>query len=50
MTAIIAAVFVAGSTNGWLFWNTDANRTTPDESVRLLGVNTLAGFQVGDLT
>ena len=38
------AVFVAGTTNGYLFWNTAGAATTPDQSVRLDGVNTIAAF------
>jgi Ca2+-binding RTX toxin-like protein len=45
-----SAVFVAGSANGWLFWNTDSNHTTIEEGARLNGVTTLAGFQVTDLS
>ncbi len=38
------AVFVAGTTNGYLFWNTAASATAPDQSVRLDGVNNIAAF------
>ena len=45
-----SAVFVAGMADGYLFWSTDANHTTIEAGIRLAGVNTLAGFQVTDLT
>jgi len=43
------AVFVAGPNDGWLFWSTDADRTTIEEAARLVGVNNLSGFAFGDL-
>ncbi|MDB5431398.1 MAG: hypothetical protein JWP35_2514 [Caulobacter sp.] len=30
-----SVVFVAGKTDGWVFWNTDSNFTTPDQAVML---------------
>jgi Ca2+-binding RTX toxin-like protein len=42
-------VFVAGSADGWLFWNTDGNRTTIEESARLVGLNSVNAFAHGDL-
>jgi Ca2+-binding RTX toxin-like protein len=42
-------VFVAGSADGWLFWNTDADRTTIEESARLIGQNSVNSFAHGDL-
>lgn len=44
-----SAVFVAGVTNGWLFWNTDSNPQTPDQSVRLDGFNSVSAFQSTDV-
>ena len=44
-----SAVFVAGSTYGWLLWNTDSNPHTPDEAVRLVGQNNVASFGKTDL-
>jgi serralysin len=46
----VQAVFVAGSTNGWLFWNTDGNLATAEQGVLLLGRNNLNDFAFGDLT
>jgi len=43
------AVFVAGSSNGWLFWNTDATPGTAEEAVALTGRTSLNDFAVGDL-
>jgi len=42
-------VFVAGSTDGWLLWNTDADPRTPDQAVRLVGQNSVAAFDRTDL-
>jgi Ca2+-binding RTX toxin-like protein len=46
----VRAVFVAGSSNGWLFWNTDGNLATAEQAVLLLGRNNLTDFAFGDLT
>ena len=43
------AVFVAGSVDGWLLWNTDADPHTPDQAVRLVGQNNVADFARTDL-
>ncbi len=43
------AVFVAGSTDGWLFWSSDANTMTIEGAVRLTGLNSLAAFSQADL-
>jgi Ca2+-binding RTX toxin-like protein len=43
------AVFVAGSTDGWLFWNTDSNAQTPEQAVRLTGLNNTAAFDRTDI-
>ena len=45
----VKAVFVAGSSNGWLFWNTDATPGTAEEAVALTGRTSLNDFAVGDL-
>ena len=45
----VKAVFVAGTTNGWLFWNTDATPGTAEEAALLVGRNSLNDFAVGDL-
>jgi len=45
----VKAVFVAGSSNGWLFWNTDATSGTAEEAVALTGRTSLNDFAVGDL-
>jgi len=45
----VQAVFAAGSTNGWLFWNTDATAGTAEEAVTLTGRTNLNDFGVGDL-
>ncbi|WP_369408267.1 beta strand repeat-containing protein [Reyranella humidisoli] len=42
-------VFVASLTNGWLFWNTDADATTAEQAVRLDGLNSTALFAYEDL-
>ena len=44
----VKAVFVAGSADGWLFWDTNGDHT-PDEALRLVGLKTLAAFAAGDL-
>jgi len=49
MVGGVKAVFVAGSANGWLFWNTDADLRIPEEGVRLTGLNSTAAFQLNDL-
>ena len=46
--ATVKAVFVAGSADGWLFWDTNADHT-PDESIRLVGLNSLTAFAATDL-
>ena len=43
-----SVVFVAGSTDGWLLWNTDSNPNTPDQAVRMVGQNSLAAFGRAD--
>ncbi|MCW5733672.1 MAG: matrixin family metalloprotease [Enhydrobacter sp.] len=45
----VEAVFVAGNTKGWLFWNTDATAGTAEEAVLLAGRNNLNDFASGDL-
>ena len=45
----VNAVFVAGSSNGWLFWNTDSMAGTAEEAVLLSGRNNLNDFAVGDV-
>jgi Ca2+-binding RTX toxin-like protein len=49
MVGGVKAVFVAGSANGWLFWNTDATPGTAEEAVLLAGMNSLSAFALGDL-
>ena len=44
-----SVVFVAGSTDGWLLWNTDGDLHTPEQAVRLVGQNSLAAFDRTDL-
>ena len=44
-----SVVFVAGSTDGWLLWNTDSDMHTPDQAVRLVGQNSLAVLDRVDL-
>ncbi|MCW5736693.1 MAG: VCBS domain-containing protein, partial [Enhydrobacter sp.] len=44
-----SVVFVAGATDGWLFWNTDANLTNHEQAARMVGLNNLGAFQHGDL-
>ena len=41
--------FVADGTNGWLFWNTDADLHTAEEAVLLTGLGRIDQFQWGDL-
>ncbi|MCW5736793.1 MAG: VCBS domain-containing protein [Enhydrobacter sp.] len=45
-----SVVFVAGATDGWLFWNTDANLQTHEQAARLVGLNNVNAFQHGDLS
>lgn len=45
----VKVVFVAGSANGWLFWNTDATRGTAEEAIALTGRTSLGAFAVTDL-
>ena len=45
----VKAVFVAATSNGWLFWNTDATPGTAEEAAFLAGRNSLNDFAVGDL-
>ncbi|TDR94850.1 M10 family metallopeptidase [Enterovirga rhinocerotis] len=49
MTGGVKAVFVAGTTDGWLFWSTNGSDGTADEAVRLMGLNSIAGFDRADL-
>jgi Ca2+-binding RTX toxin-like protein len=49
MTGTVQAVFVAATTNGWLFWNTDANPATAEEAIMLTGKNNVTSFAHGDL-
>ena len=42
-------VFVAGSTDGWLLWNTDRDKHTAEQAVRMVGQNSLAAFDRTDL-
>jgi Ca2+-binding RTX toxin-like protein len=44
------AVFVAGLSDGWLFWSSDGASGTADEAILLTGRNSLSGFAAGDLT
>jgi len=44
-----SVVFVAGSTDGWLLWNTDSNLHTAEQAVRMVGQNSLAAFDRTDL-
>jgi len=50
MSSTVQAVFVASATNGWLFWNTDANPVTAEQAVVMYGRNSLASFGAGDLS
>jgi Ca2+-binding RTX toxin-like protein len=45
----VSVVFVASAGDGWLFWNTDANLHTAEQSVRMTGLNSTALFAHGDL-
>jgi Ca2+-binding RTX toxin-like protein len=46
----VSVVFVAGPTAGWLFWDTDANKTTAEQFARFNGANgNLGFFDHGDL-
>jgi len=45
-----AVVFVAGSTDGGLFWSSDANGATIEGALRLTGLNNLGAFAQSDLT
>jgi Ca2+-binding RTX toxin-like protein len=49
MVGGVKAVFVAGSVNGWLFWNTDATAGTAEQAVALTARTSLTDFAVGDL-
>jgi hypothetical protein len=42
-------VFVAGNVDGWLFWSTDTNNTTIEQTVRIDDANTLNAFGWADL-
>lgn len=42
-------VFVAGATDGWLFWDTDGALTTMEAAVRLRGLSSLGAFDHADL-
>ena len=44
----VKAIFVAGSSIGWLFWDTAADHVA-DEAIRLNGLNNLNLFGNGDL-
>jgi len=44
-----SAVFVAGSVDGWLFWNTDGDLHTAEQAARLNGLNSIGAFDKGDL-
>jgi hypothetical protein len=50
MAGGVKAVFVAGSANGWLFWNTDTTADTAEQAVALTGKTSLTDFAVGDLS
>ncbi len=41
--------FVATNTDGWLLWNTDADKHTAEQAVRLVGQNSLAAFDRTDV-
>jgi len=45
-----SVVFVAGSTDGWLLWNTGGDLHTLEQAVRLVGQNSHAAFDRTDLT
>ncbi len=42
-------VFVAGPTDGWLFWNSAGDFAIPDDAVRLTGLNDITKFATTDL-
>jgi serralysin len=44
-----SVVFIAGSVDGWLFWNTDGDLHTAEQAARLNGANFLGAFEHGDL-
>lgn len=41
-------LFVAGSTDGWLLWNTNNDMQTPDPTVQLVSDDSLAAFDRTD--
>lgn len=43
MTSSISAIFVAGTTDGWLFWDSNGDHV-PDQAVILQGANNLGSF------
>lgn len=43
------AMFVAGTSYGWLFWSTDADNTSIEQAVQLNGATSLDKFAVTDL-
>jgi len=43
MTSSISAIFVAGATDGWLFWDNNGDHV-PDQAVILQGANNLGAF------
>ncbi len=43
MTPSISAIFVAGTTDGWLFWDSNGDHV-PDQAVILQGANNLNAF------
>lgn len=44
-----SVVFVAGSTNGWLFYSTDGDPRTAEAAVRLVGLNSVGDFASTDI-
>jgi Ca2+-binding RTX toxin-like protein len=40
----VSVVFVAATTNGWLFWDTDADLATAEQAARLNGLNDVSDF------
>ena len=42
-------VFVAGTLDGWLFWDTNNSLTSPEAAIRLQGLNDIGAFGHGDL-
>ena len=48
MSPGITAVFIAGSTDGWLFWDSNGDSTL-DQSALLQGLNTTAQFDYMDI-